>query len=222
MVAGIQVLQRPIITPQDLWNGNRVLKDFVRDFKALYYQRKESRIHFVCHSIHLLTHIAPETVRAGPLACYAQWTMETAIGNLGKEIRQDKDPYRNLEERGVIRAQINSLMAMYPKLDINYGAHTLSIYAHSFPGGYAFLPRRDNTTRPMAQLEYDALMEYWQREGWPNQSSWPNAIVRWARLQLPNGQWARSIWSESNSKSSLRQTSCVEVSPNHYSSVNIL
>ncbi|KAF8220154.1 hypothetical protein L208DRAFT_1335370 [Tricholoma matsutake] len=100
---------------------------------------------------------------------------------------------------------------MYPKLDINYGACTLSIYAHSFPGGYAFLPRRDNTTRPMAQLEYDALMEYWQREGWPNQSSWPNAIVRWAWLQLPNGQWARSIWSESNSKSSLCRTSCIEI-----------
>ncbi|KAF8222325.1 hypothetical protein L208DRAFT_1038562, partial [Tricholoma matsutake] len=97
----IQVLQCPIITPQDLWNGNRVLKEFVRDFEALYYQCKESRIHFVHHSIHLLTHIAPETVRAGPLACYAQWTMETAIGNLGKEIRQDKDPYCNLEERGV-------------------------------------------------------------------------------------------------------------------------
>ena len=140
MVAGIKVLQRPIITPQDLWNGNRVLKEFVKDFKALYYQCKESHIHLVHHSIHLLTHIAPETVCAGPLACYAQWTIETAIRNLGKEIHQDKDPYHNLEEHGVIHAQINSLMAMYPKLDINYAAHTLLIYAHSFPGGYAFLP----------------------------------------------------------------------------------
>jgi hypothetical protein len=140
LVAGIQVLQHPIITPQDLQNGNTALKDFVRGFEALYYQRKASRIHFVRHSIHLLTHIAPETIRAGPLACYAQWTMETAIGNLGKEIRQDKDPYCNLEERGVICAQINSLMAMYPKLDINHGAHGLPSGAHGFPGRYAFLP----------------------------------------------------------------------------------
>jgi hypothetical protein len=138
--------------------------------------------------------------------------METAIGNLGKEIRQDKDPYRNLEERGVLRAQINSLMAMYPKLDINHSARRLSIHAHGFPDGYAFLPRRDQIARPMLQPEYDALMEYWQHEGWPNQSLWPNAIVRWARFQLPNGQRARSIWSESTSKSSLRRTSCVEVS----------
>jgi hypothetical protein len=211
LVAGIQILQRPFITPQDLHDGNRVLKDFVRDFEALYYQRKASRIHFVRHSVHLLTHIGPETVCAGPLACYAQWTMETAIGNLGKEMRQDKDPYRNLEERGTLRAQINSLMAMYPKLDVNYGVGGLSIHAHGFPDGFAFLPRRDSTAKPMAQLEYDTLMDYWQREGWPNQTSWPNAIVRWARLQLPNGQRARSIWSESNSKSSLRRTSCVEV-----------
>lgn len=138
--------------------------------------------------------------------------METAIGNLGKEIRQDKDPYRNLEERGVLRAQLNSVMAMYPKLDINHGTPSLSNHAHVFPDRYAFLPRCDSIARPMVQIEYDTLMEYWQREGWPNQQSWPNAIIRWARLQLPNGQRARSLWSESNSKSSLRRTSCVEVS----------
>lgn len=66
--------------------------------------------------------------------------METAIGNLGKEIRQDKDPYRNLEERGVIHAQINSVMVMYPKLDINYGANGMSVHAHGFLDGYIFLP----------------------------------------------------------------------------------
>ncbi|KAI0282450.1 hypothetical protein BC826DRAFT_921758 [Russula brevipes] len=214
LVSGIQVLQRPEVTPDDLRYANIALKDFVRDFEALYYQHKACRIHFVRHSVHLLTHIAPETVRAGPLSCYAQWTMETAIGNLGKEIRQDKDPYRNLEERGVIRAQINSLMAMYPTLNINYGAHGLSIHAHEFPDGFAFLPRCDSTARPMARGEYDALMIYWQHEGWPNRSSWPNVIFRWARLQLPNGQRARSIWSESNTRTSLRQTSCVEINYN--------
>src|SRR5262249_51816099 len=151
----------------------------------------------VRHSVHLLTHIAPETVRVGPLACYAQWTMETAIGNLGREVRQDKDFYRNLEERGVLRAQINSLMSMYPKLDIHYGATSLSIYARVFPNGYAFLPRRDTTTRAMTDLEYNALMVYWQQAGWPNQMSWPNSIIRWGRLALPNGQRARSIWCES-------------------------
>ena len=175
------------------------LKEFIKEYEVLYYQWNASCIHFVCHSVHLLMHIAPKTIHAGSLTCYTQWTMETAIGNLGKEIHQDKDPYRNLKECGVICAQINSLMAMYPKLDINYGTCNLPIHAHGFPDGYAFLPQRhDSTPKPMAQLEYNALVEYWEQEGWSNQSYWPNTIVCWAQLQLPNGQQAHSIWSKSN------------------------
>ena len=185
---------------------------FLFFFEALYYQRKESRIHFVRHSIHLLTHITPETVQAGPPACYAQWTMETAIGNLGREIRQDKDFFRNIEECGVLRAQINSVMAMYPELEVNHGVQRLSIYAHAFLDGYAFLPRCDNTARAMADLEYSALMVYWQKAEWPNRLSWPNRIVRWGCLALPNGQRAQSIWCELSNRSAVRWTSCVEVS----------
>jgi hypothetical protein len=57
--------------------------DFVHEYKDLYYQHMAVQIHFVQHSIHLLTHMGPETFRIGPLSCYAQWTLETAIGNLG-------------------------------------------------------------------------------------------------------------------------------------------
>jgi hypothetical protein len=63
--------------------------EFVQEYEVLYYQHMESRIHFVRQSVHLLTHIRPETLHTGPLACYAQWTLETTIGNLGREIRQD-------------------------------------------------------------------------------------------------------------------------------------
>jgi hypothetical protein len=101
---------------------------------------------------------------------------------------------------------------MYPKLDINHGMQRLPIYAHAFPNSYAFLPRHDNTARAMADLEYNALMIYWQQAGWPNRLSWPNRIVRWGCLALPNGQWARSIWCESSNRSAIRRTSCVEVS----------
>lgn len=91
LVAGIRILQRPRISKQDLLCGHDLLMAFAREFEDLYYQHKETRIHFVRQSVHLLTHIASETVRVGPLACYAQWTLETAIGNLGREIRQDRD-----------------------------------------------------------------------------------------------------------------------------------
>jgi hypothetical protein len=57
--------------------------EFMHKYEDLYYQRMEVQIHFVWHSIHLLTHMGPETQRIGPLSCYAQWTLETVIGNLG-------------------------------------------------------------------------------------------------------------------------------------------
>jgi hypothetical protein len=67
-------------------HGHDILSDFVCEYEELYYRQMELWIHFVWQSVHLLTHIAAKTVRVGPLACYAQWTLETAIGNLGQEI----------------------------------------------------------------------------------------------------------------------------------------
>jgi hypothetical protein len=86
LVAGIRILQCPRISKKELILGHDLLICFAREFEDLYYQCKESWIHFVRQSIHLLTHIARETIHIGPLACYAQWTLETAIGNLGQEI----------------------------------------------------------------------------------------------------------------------------------------
>ena len=121
LVAGIRILQRPRISKQELLTGHDLLTSFAREFEELYYQRKETRIHFVRQSIHLLTHIAPETFRVGPLACYAQWTLETAISNLGREIRQDRDMFANLAQRAVLRAQTNSLQAHF----LCKGVHSL-------------------------------------------------------------------------------------------------
>ena len=83
LVASIRILQRHRINRLDILKAHVLLEDFVQEYETLYYQRMESRIHFVQQSIHMLTHIAPETMRASPLSCYAQWTLETAIGNLG-------------------------------------------------------------------------------------------------------------------------------------------
>jgi hypothetical protein len=75
---------------------------FVHEFEDLYYQHMEARVHFIWQSIHLLMHMGLETFRIGPLACYAQWTLETAIRNLGREIRQDCDQFANLTQRAVV------------------------------------------------------------------------------------------------------------------------
>ncbi|KAH8996455.1 hypothetical protein EDB86DRAFT_2803935 [Lactarius hatsudake] len=215
----MRILQRPHILYQDLLQGHNLLMDFVCEFEELYYQRKESRIHFVRQSIHLLTHIAPETFRLGPLACYAQWTLETAIGNLGREIRQDRDMFANLTQRAVLRAQINSLQARFPEIQFEVGEDTvtsLSNGAREFKGyiGYAFLPRCEDFPSALEDDEREALKVYWHAQNWPNADTWPHAVCRWGKLQLPNGQKARSVWQEANVLTKPRRSSCVEVNYN--------
>ncbi|KAH8981811.1 hypothetical protein EDB92DRAFT_1969673 [Lactarius akahatsu] len=213
LVAGVRILQRHSIGYQDLLRSHQLLMDFAYEFEELYYQRMESRIHFVRQSVHLLTHIGPETFRAGPLACYAQWTLETAIGNLGREIRQDRDIFANLTQRAIIRAQVNALCARFPRIKFEVGGVSSQSNTREFEEaiGYVFKPRCEEYPSPLTEDEFAALKIYWNRQGWPNRDSWPNAICRWAKLQLPNGQMARSIWHESNITVKLRRTSCVEV-----------
>ena len=217
LVSGVRLLQRHRILHEQLLQGHQILMDFVCEFEDLYYQRKASRIHFVRQSIHMLTHIGPETLRAGPLSCYAQWTLEMAIGNLGREIRQDRDIYSNLTQRAILRAQINSLQARFPDIELEFPdptPSTLSGNAHTFDGydGYVLLPRREVHPTPLGEDELEALTSYWRLQGWPMRDSWQNAVCRWAKLQLPNGQKARSVWFESSVTTSVRRASCVEVS----------
>ena len=213
LVAGVRILQRHAIGYNDLLRGHTLLLDFAHEFEELYYQRMESRIHFVRHSVHLLTHMGPETFRIGPLACYAQWTLETAIGNLGREIRQDRDLFANLTQRAVLRAQVNSLCARFPQIKFVMGSSSdpsRSTHVREFEGGYVFLPRCEDFPSPLGTEEHAALKSYWMEQGWPSIDSWPNRICRWAKLSLPNGQRARSHWHESNVTQKLRRTSCVE------------
>jgi hypothetical protein len=216
LVAGVRILQRHSIPFEDVLKGHQFLMAFVDEFEELYYQRAESRIHFVRQSIHMLTHIAPETIRAGPLACYAQWTLETAIGNLGREIRQDRDLFANLTQQAILRAQINSLQARFPgiRFDVRGRGTSLPTGACLFEGcrGYALLPSCEEFPTLLSEEELSALMIYWRKQGWPNRDTWSKAVCRWARLQLPNGQKACSVWKESRITSSVRRASCVEVS----------
>ena len=216
LVSGVRLLQWHRISRKELVQGHKILMEFVYKFEDLYYQRKASRIHFVHQSIHMLTHIAPETIHAGPLSCYAQWTLETAIGNLGREIRQDRDIYTNLTQRAVLRTQLNSVRARFPQVQLEFGdlpSSSVSGNAHTFDGydGYVLLPRHEVHPTPLDEAEIEALTNYWRLQGWPTQDTWPNAVCRWAKLRLPNGQKARSYWFESSVTTSVRRASCVEV-----------
>jgi hypothetical protein len=190
--------------------SHRLLCEFTCEFEDLYYQRRFDRIHFVRQSIHLLTHIASETIHIGPLSCYSQWTIETAIGNLGDEIRQDRDPYANIAQRGVLRAQLNSILAMFPHLNLGKDG-SLPRGAKDLGQGYALLHACQNTPEPVTDAEANAIVKYWEEQGWQNLNAWPRSVKQWSRLQLPNGQKAQSRWYESHSTCPLRKTTCIKV-----------
>ena len=171
-VSGIRILQKWAISPDDLQRGHRLLCDFTREFEELYYQCRADRIHFIRQSVHLLTHIASETIRVGPLSCYSQWAIETAIGNLGEEIRQDRDPYANIAQRGVLRAQLNSILAMFPNLDLDHTG-TFPRGAKDLGQGYALLRACQTAAEPVTEAEENVILLYWEKKGWPNQDAWP-------------------------------------------------
>lgn len=121
--------------------------------------------------------------------------MERTIGNLGEEIRQPSNPYANLSQRGLLRCQVNALMAMIP--DLGPPAPSLPRGAFDLGQGYILLRAQDRYSRLMRPQEASALLRYLGNAAAENDSGWCPKVVRWARLRLPNGQVARSRWKES-------------------------
>ncbi|KDQ09941.1 hypothetical protein BOTBODRAFT_116556 [Botryobasidium botryosum FD-172 SS1] len=151
---------------------------FVREFKALYYQRKATRIHFCRQSIHNTLHLPPSVIRR-------------TIGNLGQEIKQPSNPYANLSQCTVVRCQVNTLKAMIPSL--NNDKPKLPLTAIGLGGGYNLLHARDEYRQIISGPEGLAICAHLQSQG---ESNTVARLIRWAQLQLPNGQIARSAWKE--------------------------
>lgn len=112
LVWGIRIITQRRITKDELQSAHTALVNFVVDFEKIYVERMGSRIHFVCQCLHNLIHLSPETIRTGPQSLLGQWVMERTIGNLGEEIKQPSNPYKNLSESGLRQAQVNSIIAM--------------------------------------------------------------------------------------------------------------
>jgi hypothetical protein len=117
LVRGFQILFQHRITSADLVSAHVLLCNWEREFEEIYYQLREDHIHFVRPCVHQVVHLTRETVLKGPPICYAQWTMERTIGNLGQEIRQPSNPYANISQEGARRCKVNALLATVPELD---------------------------------------------------------------------------------------------------------
>ena len=160
----------------------------------MYYQRKIERLHFCRPSLHTLLHIAPETPRLGPPICYTQWTMERTIGNLGEEIKQPSKLYANLSQRGIRRCQVNAIKAMIPDFDSDEKNPVRG--SMDIGDGYILHRARDDRAHKIPDPESAAVRSYCERQGSVLNHNWTPRIQRWARLQLPTGQIARSAWKE--------------------------
>ena len=123
--------------------------------------------------------------------------MERTIGNLGEEIRQLSNPYANLSQRGLLRCQVNSLLAMVP--DLKQSKDALVHGASNLGGGYVLLRARDRYSHIMKVNEATAFKKYLQdHHNLSPGNGWMPKVTRWARLRLPNGQIARSRWKEAS------------------------
>ena len=210
LVRGVRLILQRFISKTNLISAHQALLEFAVEFEELYYQRRVDRLHFVRQSIHGLTHLASETFRVGPPALLAQWVLERTISNLGLEIRQPSNPFANLAQRGLLCAQVNALKSMIPDLEVDTPA--LPHGSMDIGDGYALLQKRDTTAREVRECEAEAIRTYLSGIGGVAEvEEWDSTVTRWARLHLPNGQLARSLWGEQSQKRPPRRARNVKV-----------
>jgi hypothetical protein len=101
LVYGMHIIFQHETSTEELKKAHDALLEFCAEFEVLYVQRCSERLHFVCQSIHAITHLAPETFHIGTAGYSSQWTMERTIGNLVEEICQPSNPYANLSQHGL-------------------------------------------------------------------------------------------------------------------------
>ncbi|KDQ09613.1 hypothetical protein BOTBODRAFT_178841 [Botryobasidium botryosum FD-172 SS1] len=178
------------ISFEEVETVHKLSVEYVGEYEELYYQGLTSRIHFCQQSIHTLLHLAPETVRGGPLAYHSQYPMEHTIGNLGLEIKQPSNPYGNLSQRAVICCQVNALKVMIPDVTRTKPQPKNVI---DVGNGYMVLHPHDRYARPITGNEGLVIASYLQGD---DEDYSTMRLVRSARLRLPNGQIARSMWKE--------------------------
>lgn len=132
--------------------------------------------------------------------------MERTIGNLGQEIHLHSNPYANLTQCGIARCVANSIYARYPALwsrlpDLPQGAILLS-------GGYALLHPWEESPSRMCDDEFAVLQRYANHNPGVIISE---QIMRYGRIQLPNGHQVQCAWREDERRQEPRVSRMVKV-----------
>ncbi|KAI0691938.1 hypothetical protein BC835DRAFT_1235010, partial [Cytidiella melzeri] len=181
LVRGVRIVHQKVINQKELNEADELLLQFCVEFEVFYYQQNPARIHFVRQAIHALSHICRETTRIGPYAGVTQWTMENAIGNLGRKIRQPSSPFANLAQRAIRRCQINALTTMLPAL---FPIETLPRGAQDLGNGYVLLRKQEKKPRCISIVEAEAIINFLRTAGVAASDEWLRTpqVARWACL----------------------------------------
>jgi hypothetical protein len=203
LVYGMRLMNQHNISQDNVRDAYLALASFAQEFEEIYCQRLVTRIHFVRPCLHSLVHLPREVIRLGPPLCSSQWTLERTIGNLGEEIRQHSNPFANLSQRGIRRAQVNALKAMIPGVDTERSDDGyLPRGSKDLGDGFVLLRARESDPRPLRDCEANALCEYL---GTPSLGS-EVLVRRWAKLRIPTGQNCYSAWKEKQKPLEKRRT----------------
>ncbi|KAM6490358.1 hypothetical protein JOM56_014335 [Amanita muscaria] len=112
------------------------------------------------------------------------------IGNLGEEVHQHSNPYANLSERVLLRAQMNVLKAIHPEVDTDNPHPRGSLVLKH---GYLLLRACNRYDHNILDLnELQTLHDFLVQHDLPLIFS----LIRWARLRLPNRETVRCAWKE--------------------------
>ena len=185
LVRGVHIIMQRTITGKQVQEAHRYLVQFVEEYENLYYQRRTDRLHFNRPCIHTILHTSPEVFRFGNGCHTDQFTMERAIGDLGNGIRQPSNPFGNLSQLALRQAQINAIKVICPELDEDLVKH-LPQYSCDLGEGYIVLRPREKVAQGFSDRQLQAVREVCEKQ----------KRQKWGRLQLPNGQIARSLYSE--------------------------
>lgn len=145
--------------------------------------------------IHALAHLGHETVCIGPSIIFSQWSMERTMGNLGEEIKQHSNAFANLGQRCLCRCQVNTLKALIPSLAPP--DFVIPSMAEDCGDGYILLAKSEKLENPPSSCEADAIERFIQSLNDPTLNIQDyECVKRWAHLNLPTWQIARSRWKE--------------------------
>jgi hypothetical protein len=107
-------------------------------------------------------------------------------------MRQHSNPFQNLAEHGVRRAQANALLVMMPSLA---PLAKLPCVSEDLGDGYILLGPRDEYRHAISAYEAVALHNFYNTFN-IQVAAEQIRLCRWARLRLPNEQIVRTAWKE--------------------------